>query len=89
LDPRHYVLNRELAIQGEVWQQGNGTLAATAQIPTHTDHAVKRHIHQGAAVETVCGQGPVVFAQRAMVRPVAIRIGNLLEVLLDRANKRV
>ena len=54
-----------------------------------TGRAVERSIHQRAAVEAVRGQRATDFALRAMIRPITIRVGKLLNILLDRANEWV
>jgi hypothetical protein len=69
--------------QGKTWQQGNGALAGPAQITAHADRSVKPRIHQRAAVETMRGQRVLSLALRTVIRPVAIRVGNLFGVLLD------
>jgi hypothetical protein len=60
-----------------------------AQVTTHADRTIELHIHQSAAVEAMCGQRLIRIALQAMVRPVAVRIGNLSAILLDRTHERV
>ena len=68
---------------------GIGPLTATAQVAAHADRAIELRIHQRAAIETVRAQRAVGFALRAMIWPITIRVGNLIEVLLDRAREGV
>jgi hypothetical protein len=49
--------------------------------------SVEGGIHQGAAVEPVTRQRSFGFALRAVIRTVAIGIGDLVEVMLHRAGK--
>jgi hypothetical protein len=60
-----------------------------AQITAHGDDAVEVHISDGAVVEAMSGQRQLGWALRTVVRPITVGIGNLFEVLLDRAGKRV
>jgi len=74
--------------QSELGQQRHGTLATTAQVPTHEDRFVKVHIHQRAAVKAMC-RHRVMGALWAVVRPITIRVGDFMGILLDRTNERV
>ncbi len=58
-------------------------------LAAHADRPVELLVHQRAAVEAVRGQRPSGFALGTMIRPIAIRVGNVIEVLLDRANAGV
>jgi hypothetical protein len=63
--------------------------AGPAQIAAHADRSVKPCVHQRPAVEAMRGQRSASFALWTVVRSVTIRVGNLLNILLDRANERV
>ena len=75
--------------QGKLRQQRNGALAGVAQVTAHADDAVKRHIHDGAAVEAVGGQRMLGLALRTVVGPITIGVGDLFGVLLDGTGERV
>jgi hypothetical protein len=51
------------------------------------DDSVEGDIHESAAVEAMTGQRVFSPALRAVVRTVAIRIGDLVEVTLDGAGE--
>ena len=75
--------------QGKLRQQRNGALAGVAQVTAHADGAVKLHIHEGAAVEAVGGQGMLSLTLRTVVGPIAVGVGDLFGVLLDGAGEGV
>jgi len=75
--------------QRELRQQRHRTLTKAAQVAAHPDHAIKGGVHERAAIETVAGQWLFGLALRAMVRAVAVWIGDCLRILLDGASKWV
>jgi nucleoid-associated protein YgaU len=62
-------------------------LTAAAQVATNADDAVKRKIHKRAAVEAMGAQRLSALALGTVIRPEAVRIGNLFGVPLDRAGR--
>jgi len=75
--------------QSELGQQRDRALTAAAQVATNADDAVKRKIHKRAAIEAVAAQRLSALALGTMIRPEAIRIGDLFGVPLDRAGEWV
>src|SRR5271155_2856897 len=67
----------------EIGQKRNRAFTETAQITANTNDSVEGGIHKCAAVEAMTGQRVFSPALRAVVRTVAIRIGDLVEVTLD------
>ena len=60
-----------------------------AQITANGNVAVKVHICEGAVVEAVRGERRTGLALRAVIRPITVGVGKLLEVLLDGTRERV
>ena len=89
MNPRHYALNRELAIQNELGQQGDSAPAGLAQVAAHADDAVEGGVDERARVEAMRGEWMFGLALRAVVRAVTIGVSQLLGILLYRAGKRV
>jgi hypothetical protein len=89
LDPLHYGLNRELAIQRKLRQQRNRAPAKAAQVTAHPNYAVEGHVHERALIESVARERLFAFALRAVIRAVTVGIGDRFGVLLDRAGERV
>jgi hypothetical protein len=70
--------------QSKFRQQGNRAWAEAAQVAAHADHAVESRVNERAAIETVASEWLFGLALRAVVRPIAVRIGDLFQVLLNR-----
>jgi hypothetical protein len=75
--------------QDELGQQGDSALAGVAQIAAHADDAVEGGVDQRACVEAMRSQRMLILALRAATGAMRIGIGELLDVLLDRAGKWV
>jgi len=73
--------------QGELRQQGNGALAARAQVAAHAQDAFKADLHQGAAIEAVRAQRSLGLALGAVIGSMPIGISNLLGIFLDGTRK--
>ena len=87
--PRHYTLNRELAIQGKLRQQRNRALATAAEVSPNADRPIERDVNQRTPIEAVCRKRVMGCTLRTVIRPVTIRIGKLFRIALDRASKAV
>lgn len=72
-----------------MFDAGSHVIAEAAQVAAHADHAVERHVYQRALIETVAREWLLGLALRAMVRTVAVRIGDRFRILLDGAGERV
>jgi hypothetical protein len=59
-------------------------LQSPHRVAAHTDYAVKGGIDECAAIETVANQRLFGLALRAVVGAVAVGVGDLFDVLLDR-----
>ena len=57
------------------------------KITANANDSVESDIHQCAAVEPMPGRRSLGFALRAMIRTVAIGIGDLVQVMLDGAGE--
>src|SRR5947209_8379045 len=65
----------------------NTRLTETTHIAAYGDPAIKGHIHQRAAVETMRDQRTPGLALRAEVQAIPVWIRNLFQVLLDGTRK--
>jgi hypothetical protein len=89
LDPRHYILNGELAIQDELGQQRDGALAGLAQIAAHANDAVEGCVDERPRVEAMRGEGLFGMALRTVAGAVAIGVSQALGILLQRPGEWV
>ena len=75
--------------QGELGQQGHGTLTGLTQVAAHVDDAVEGGVDEGARVEAMRGERLFGVALRTVVGAIAIGVSQLLDVLLHRAGESV